>query len=41
MELGNLIFGNSRGEYPIERNIGWEDEVIGLGGLYESTRFIW
>ena len=27
MELGNIIFGNSRGQYPIKRHIGYEDEL--------------
>lgn len=37
MELGNLMFGNSRGEYPVERE-GWQEvfheflEEIGLDG---------
>lgn len=37
MELGNLMFGNSRGEYPVERD-DWQDvfheflEEIGLDG---------
>jgi hypothetical protein len=26
MELGNLIFGNSRGEFPIERDAGFEEQ---------------
>lgn len=30
MELGNMIFGNSRGEYPIERGIGFEEEITRL-----------
>jgi hypothetical protein len=27
MELGNILFGNSRGEYPVERSAGFEDEL--------------
>lgn len=27
MELGNAVFGNSRGEYPIERGVGWEKQL--------------
>jgi|WetSurSiteA1Bulk_404760.scaffolds.fasta_scaffold00683_7 hypothetical protein len=27
MELGNLIFGNSRGNFEIPRSIGWEEEL--------------
>lgn len=34
MELGNLIFGNSRGEYPIERHVGFEDELCRLFDAY-------
>jgi hypothetical protein len=30
MEIGNLIFGNSRGEFLIERNAGFEKELIRL-----------
>lgn len=30
MELGNAIFGNSRGEFPIERSCGWEDVFFEL-----------
>lgn len=31
MELGNLLFGNSRGEYPVDRD--WQDMFISY--LYE------
>ena len=34
MELGNLIFGNSRGEYPIERGVGFENELERLFDAY-------
>lgn len=27
MELGNLVFGNSGGEFPIDRNMGYEDHL--------------
>lgn len=27
MELGNFIFGNARGEFPIERGEGFEEEI--------------
>jgi len=27
MELGNIAFGNSRGEYPIDRDVGFEEEL--------------
>jgi hypothetical protein len=30
MELGNIVFGNSRGEYPIERDEGFEKELYRL-----------
>lgn len=30
MELGNLAFGNSRGNYPIQRDEGWEDQLYRL-----------
>ena len=30
MELGNLIFGHSRGTYPIERNVGFEEALYRL-----------
>jgi len=33
MELGNAVFGNSRGQYPIKRGIGWEE---GLGRLLDA-----
>jgi len=50
MELGNLLFGNSRGTYPIERGEGWEkafDKLCraidpktgGYGENYENDTF--
>lgn len=27
MELGNALFGNSRGEVQVDRNIGYEEEI--------------
>lgn len=30
MELGNAVFGNSRGKYPIEQVTGFEDEIARL-----------
>lgn len=27
MELGNMVFGNSRGEYPMPRGVGYEEEL--------------
>lgn len=38
MEIGNLIFGNSCGEFPIERGVGWEDELIRLFDTYAPDR---
>jgi hypothetical protein len=34
MELGNMMFGNSRGSYPIERGNGWEQEIFRLVEAY-------
>jgi len=36
MELGNLVFGNSRGEYPVPRDAGWEEELYRLMGALEG-----
>ena len=38
MELGNIVFGNSRGEYPIEREAGFEDELNRLFEAYAPSR---
>jgi hypothetical protein len=38
MELGNAIFGNSRGEYPIERGEGFENELYRLFEAYAPSR---
>jgi hypothetical protein len=38
MELGNLIFGNSRGEYPLERGAGFEEELCRLFDAYAPNR---
>lgn len=38
MELGNLIFGNSRGEYPLERGMGFEEELYRLFDAYAPQR---
>ena len=38
MELGNMVFGNSRGEYPIPRGDGWEDELSRLFDSYADKR---
>ena len=34
MELGNMMFGNSRGEVPVPRGAGYEDELIRLFEAY-------
>lgn len=34
MELGNMMFGNSRGSFPIERSVGWEIELDRLFNAY-------
>lgn len=36
MELGNMMFGNSRGRFPIERE-GWEDELYRLFEAYAPS----
>ena len=38
MELGNIIFGNSRGKYPIERGVGFEQELSRLFDSYAPDR---
>jgi hypothetical protein len=38
MELGNAIFGHSRGEFHIERGHGWEEELIRLFESYSPRR---
>ena len=45
MELGNMIFGNSRGEYPIEDRENWQDkfweifdDVFDYYGYYEKFK---
>lgn len=30
MELGNMLFGSSRGNFPIDRQGGWEEELYRL-----------
>ena len=37
-ELGNLCFGNSRGNYVLERGIGFEEELFRLFNAYASDR---
>lgn len=36
-ELGNLLFGHSRGRYHIPRGVGFEEEFERLTGLMESA----
>lgn len=38
MELGNMCFGHSRGEYPIERSGEFEFELYRLFGSYDDTQ---
>ncbi|HUU87104.1 MAG TPA: hypothetical protein VMX17_05050 [Candidatus Glassbacteria bacterium] len=38
MELGNAMFGNSRGEFPIERGAGFESELSRLFDAYAPDR---
>jgi len=38
MELGNMMFGNSRGEFEIERGCGWENELVRLFEAYAPNR---
>jgi hypothetical protein len=38
MELGNMIHGNSRGEYPIKRGKGFEAELERLFNAYAPKR---
>jgi len=39
MELGNMMFGNSRGEYHIKRSAGWEEELTRLFEAYAPERY--
>ena len=36
-ELGNMCFGNSRGQYSLERGMGLEEEIIRLCGALEPS----
>lgn len=38
MEIGNAIFGHSRGEWPIPRSTGFEHELIRLFEAYAPKR---
>lgn len=38
MELGNMLFGNSRGRYPVERGVGYEDHLSRLFDAYAPER---
>ena len=39
MELGNAIFGNSRGNYPLERHVGFEAELCRLFKAYDGEDY--
>lgn len=41
MELGNWIFGNSRGPYPIPRGVGWEEELYRLFDALDLDEYGW
>ena len=38
MELGNMLNGNSRGEYPLKRSAGFEEELERLFDAYAPKR---
>ena len=38
MELGNFVFGHSRGEFQIERGVGFEEELERLFNSYDPKR---
>ncbi len=38
MELGNMTFGNSRGNYPVSRSDGWHDELVRLLNVVDKDR---
>jgi hypothetical protein len=38
MELGNMTFGNSRGNYAIPRGVGFEEELSRLFDSYAPHR---
>jgi len=38
MELGNMAFGNSRGEWPMPRHAGFEEELLRLFDAYAPNR---
>lgn len=38
MELGNMVFGNSRGEFPLDRGEGFEEELNRLFDAYAPDR---
>lgn len=38
MELGNIVFGNSRGNFPVERGSGFEEELSRLFDAYAPKR---
>lgn len=40
MELGNLVFGNSRGNFPLKRGIGFEEQFERLNSLFEPSGYV-
>jgi hypothetical protein len=40
MELGNMIFGNSRGAYPLKRGVGFEEEFERLNSLFQPSDYV-
>ena len=38
MEVGNYLFGNSRGEFPLERMVGFENELYRLFAATQDIR---
>jgi len=40
MELGNTVFGNSRGEYPLKRGTGFEAEFERLNNRFEPNGYV-
>lgn len=38
MELGNIIFGNSRGKFPVSRSAGYYEELVRLFEVYAPNR---
>jgi len=40
MELGNMVFGNSRGSFPLKRSVGFEEEFERLNSLLEPSGYV-